>query len=114
MASCVSGGNVGAGVFVTVGGRGVRVLVGVTIVGVGEASVGVAEGDGGSDVSVDWGKDMGSGAVLLGLTVAVMTCAAGCASASGWLMGCSSGSAQDTSRDSIDAIMSMCGIFLTD
>lgn len=52
MASCVSGGNVGAGVFVTVGGRGVRVLVSVTIVGVGEASVGVADGDGGTDVSV--------------------------------------------------------------
>lgn len=83
MASCVNGGNVGAGVFVAVGGRGVRVLVGVTTVGVGEASVGVAEGDGRVGVSVDCGKDVGSGAVLLGLIVTAVTCAAGCASAAG-------------------------------
>ena len=82
MASCVNGGNVGAGVFVTVGGRGVRVLVGVTIVGVDVGSVGVAESVGGIDVPVERSKGVG-GAVLLGLTVTALTCAAACASASG-------------------------------
>ena len=82
MASCVNGGNAGAGVFVTVGGRGVRVLVGVTIVGVGEASGGVAESVGGIDVPVDCSKGVGGGAVLLRLTVTALPCAAAWASAS--------------------------------